>query len=81
MTACTRRQIHLLGISDRVEAIVYPDERQLVNLYRSSLALVYPSLHEGFWHSSAGSNGLPDISHHFQHDEFAGIHGQRRHHA
>jgi len=43
-----RWQIHLLGISDWVEAVVYPDERQLMDLYRSSVALVYPSLHEGF---------------------------------
>jgi glycosyltransferase involved in cell wall biosynthesis len=43
-----RWQIHLLGIADRVKAIAYPDEQQLLNLYRSSVALVYPSLHEGF---------------------------------
>ena len=43
-----RWQIQLLGISDRVEAVTYPDEQQLVSLYRSSVALVYPSLHEGF---------------------------------
>ncbi len=43
-----RWQIHLLGISDRVEAVVYPNELQLMSLYRSSVALVYPSLHEGF---------------------------------
>jgi glycosyltransferase involved in cell wall biosynthesis len=43
-----RWQIHLLGISDRVEAVTYPDEQQLISLYRSSVALVYPSLHEGF---------------------------------
>lgn len=43
-----RWQIHMLGISDRVETIVYPDEKQLMGLYRSSVALVYPSLHEGF---------------------------------
>ncbi len=41
-------QIHLLGIGDRVETIVYPDEQRLAELYRSSVALVYPSLHEGF---------------------------------
>jgi glycosyltransferase involved in cell wall biosynthesis len=41
-------QIHLLGIGDRVEEVVYPDEQQLMSLYRSSVALVYPSLHEGF---------------------------------
>jgi glycosyltransferase involved in cell wall biosynthesis len=43
-----RWQIEMLGISDRVEAVTYPDEQQLINLYRSSVALVYPSLHEGF---------------------------------
>jgi glycosyltransferase involved in cell wall biosynthesis len=41
-------QAHFLGVSQYVEAIVYPDEQQLINLYRSSVALVYPSLHEGF---------------------------------
>lgn len=43
-----RWQIQMLGISDRVEAVTYPDEQQLIGLYRSSVALVYPSLHEGF---------------------------------
>jgi glycosyltransferase involved in cell wall biosynthesis len=43
-----RWQIQMLGISDRVEVTVYPDEQQLISLYRSSVALVYPSLHEGF---------------------------------
>jgi glycosyltransferase involved in cell wall biosynthesis len=43
-----RWQIQMLGISDRVEAVTYPDEQQLISLYRSSVALVYPSLHEGF---------------------------------
>lgn len=43
-----RWQIEMLGISDRVEAVTYPDEQQLISLYRSSVALVYPSLHEGF---------------------------------
>jgi glycosyltransferase involved in cell wall biosynthesis len=43
-----RWQIHLLGISDRVEAADFPDEQQLMQLYRSSVALLYPSLHEGF---------------------------------
>ena len=41
-------QIKMLGITDRVEAVTYPDEQQLISLYRSSVALVYPSLHEGF---------------------------------
>ena len=48
LTAEERWQIHLLGISDRVEAVVYPDESKLMELYRSSVALAYPSLHEGF---------------------------------
>jgi glycosyltransferase involved in cell wall biosynthesis len=48
LTTEERWQIHLLGISDRVEVTVYPDEQQLISLYRSSVALVYPSLHEGF---------------------------------
>jgi glycosyltransferase involved in cell wall biosynthesis len=48
LTMEERWQIHLLGISDRVEAVAYPDEQQLKDLYRSSVALVYPSLHEGF---------------------------------
>jgi glycosyltransferase involved in cell wall biosynthesis len=53
LTTDERWQIHLLGISDRVEVTVYPDEQQLISLYRSSVALVYPSLHEGF--------GLPPL--------------------
>lgn len=53
LTTEERWQIHLLGISNRVEAVVYPDEQQLMGLYRSSVALVYPSLHEGF--------GLPPL--------------------
>jgi glycosyltransferase involved in cell wall biosynthesis len=43
-----RWQIQMLGISDRVEAVTYPDDQQLISLYRSSVALLYPSLHEGF---------------------------------
>ena len=53
LTTEERRQIQMLGISDRVEAVTYPDEQQLISLYRSSVALVYPSLHEGF--------GLPPL--------------------
>ncbi len=48
LTTEERRQMQMLGISDRVEAVTYPDEQQLISLYRSSVALVYPSLHEGF---------------------------------
>jgi glycosyltransferase involved in cell wall biosynthesis len=48
LTTEERWQMEMLGISDRVEAVTYPDEQQLISLYRSSVALVYPSLHEGF---------------------------------
>ena len=48
LTTEERWQIHVLGISDRVEVTVYPDEQHLMSLYCSSVALVYPSLHEGF---------------------------------
>jgi len=41
-------QIHLLGIIDRVDVFEFPEEQQLMDLYRTSAALVYPSLHEGF---------------------------------
>ena len=43
-----RWQIHFLGITHLVEAHVFPDEHALQELYRSSLALLYPSRHEGF---------------------------------
>jgi glycosyltransferase involved in cell wall biosynthesis len=48
-----RWQIHILGITDKVELVIYPDEQQLLEMYRSSAALVYPSLNEGF--------GLPPL--------------------
>lgn len=41
-------QLHFLGITDRVDSTVYPDEIELAKLYRSSVALLYPSRHEGF---------------------------------
>jgi glycosyltransferase involved in cell wall biosynthesis len=40
--------IHLLGIADRVETSVFPSEDGLRELYRSSVALLYPSFYEGF---------------------------------
>jgi len=43
-----RWQIHFLGITDRIESEVYPSEEVLSRLYRRSLALLYPSRHEGF---------------------------------
>jgi glycosyltransferase involved in cell wall biosynthesis len=48
LTDDERWQLHFLGISDRVFCSVYPDEQTLRDLYRSSLALLYPSKHEGF---------------------------------
>ena len=40
--------IHLLGISDRVDSSIYPAEDELRELYINSVALLYPSYHEGF---------------------------------
>jgi glycosyltransferase involved in cell wall biosynthesis len=48
LTEEERWQIYFLGISDKVDVAIYPNEQTLMNLYRSSVALVYPSLHEGF---------------------------------
>lgn len=53
LTKEERSQIHLLRIGDKVQLTAYPDEQQLISLYRSSVALVYPSLYEGF--------GLPPL--------------------
>lgn len=39
---------HRLGIADRLDVHVFPDEAKLQHLYRASLALLYPSLYEGF---------------------------------
>ena len=46
-------EVHVLGLVDRVESSVFPDETQLPLLYRKSVALLYPSWHEGF--------GLPPL--------------------
>jgi glycosyltransferase involved in cell wall biosynthesis len=43
-----RWQIHFLGITDQVHVVENPDESALENLYRQSLALLYPSRYEGF---------------------------------
>jgi glycosyltransferase involved in cell wall biosynthesis len=40
--------MHFLGILDRVTSTVHPDETTLGRLYRESVALLYPSRHEGF---------------------------------
>ena len=41
-------EIHFLGIMGNVTSVPYPDEANLIQLYRESLALLYPSIHEGF---------------------------------
>jgi glycosyltransferase involved in cell wall biosynthesis len=41
-------EISRLGIANRVEMIGYVDDRRLEELYRHSVALVFPSLYEGF---------------------------------
>lgn len=46
-------QLHFLGLSGVVTSSVYPDEAALKELYRRSVALLYPSRHEGF--------GLPPL--------------------
>jgi glycosyltransferase involved in cell wall biosynthesis len=43
-----RRSISLLNLSNHIVCSVSPDETALQQLYRSSLALLYPSIHEGF---------------------------------
>jgi len=37
-----------LGISDRVECIVNPSDQQVIELYRNSSLLLFPSIYEGF---------------------------------
>jgi glycosyltransferase involved in cell wall biosynthesis len=41
-------EMHFLGLTNRVTNVPYPDEAALNRLYRESLALLYPSIHEGF---------------------------------
>src|ERR1043166_5354106 len=43
-----RWQIHFWGIGDRVDLSLFPDEETLHQLYRNSVALLFPSMHEGF---------------------------------
>jgi glycosyltransferase involved in cell wall biosynthesis len=43
-----RWQIYLLGLTDRVSLCALPDEEQLMSFYQSCVALLYPSMHEGF---------------------------------
>jgi glycosyltransferase involved in cell wall biosynthesis len=42
------KHLHDLGIADRVAQIAYTTDNHLAKLYRCSIALVYPSLYEGF---------------------------------
>jgi len=41
-------EIKLLGLTEAIEVVLYPDEESLRHLYAESLALLYPSTHEGF---------------------------------
>ena len=43
-----RWAIHLLGIANRVDVTHFPDDTSLRNYYHNSVALLYPSCHEGF---------------------------------
>ena len=43
-----RWQAYFLGIADRIDSVVFPDEEALQELYRKSVALLYPSQQEGF---------------------------------
>jgi glycosyltransferase involved in cell wall biosynthesis len=42
------REIHSLGMADRVVTTGYVDEQRVRELYRGSVALIFPSLYEGF---------------------------------
>jgi glycosyltransferase involved in cell wall biosynthesis len=48
LTEAERWHLHFLGIAHLIDVHVYPDERALRELYRTSVALLYPSRHEGF---------------------------------
>jgi glycosyltransferase involved in cell wall biosynthesis len=52
-TVDERWQIHFLGIEKRVTLTVFPSNAVLKDLYRRSIALLYPSRNEGF--------GIPPI--------------------
>jgi glycosyltransferase involved in cell wall biosynthesis len=43
-----RWQMHFLGLTNKVAAVTYPDEVALQEIYRNSVALLYPSRYEGF---------------------------------
>jgi glycosyltransferase involved in cell wall biosynthesis len=48
LTEDERWGIYFCGLSGRVTVSEFPDEIQLAALYRTSVALLYPSFHEGF---------------------------------
>lgn len=48
-----KAQVRELGVVDQVEFLGYVSDKKLINLYQTSLALVFPSLSEGF--------GLPGV--------------------
>lgn len=47
-TDSEKKYLNDLGIADRVAQIDYTSDNHLAKLYRCSIALVYPSLYEGF---------------------------------
>ncbi|HEX4121047.1 MAG TPA: glycosyltransferase family 1 protein, partial [Verrucomicrobiae bacterium] len=47
-TGDDRWEIHFLGLTDKVKSVVFPEEAALQELYRKSVALLYPSRYEGF---------------------------------
>ncbi len=48
LTAEEGRRVAELGLAGRLEVFEHPTDAHLAKLYRSSIALVYPSLYEGF---------------------------------
>ncbi|HVM49403.1 MAG TPA: glycosyltransferase family 1 protein [Candidatus Acidoferrum sp.] len=48
LSAEERWQLHFLGLSERVDVSEFPEAEALQELYRRSVALLYPSRHEGF---------------------------------
>lgn len=48
LSAAEEKQIQSMGITSRIVSLGPVSDEHLANLYRNSLALVYPSLYEGF---------------------------------
>lgn len=53
LSTAEKESLRVAGLLDAVTSLGFVDDKQLVQLYRSSYALVYPSLYEGF--------GLPPL--------------------